>query len=57
MATIKSKSFTLINIRDFHRNLYQHLDKLPLMVMNAKTGKLLFKVEHPSEDDIREVIE
>ena len=34
-----------INIRDFNRNMYQHIKKLPLIVFNTKTDEDLFIVK------------
>ena len=34
-----------IGIRDFNRNMYYYLSKLPLIVRNIKTGRNLFIVK------------
>lgn len=38
-------------MREFSREIYKHLDELPVVVFNKKTGELLFIVI--KYDDIR----
>lgn len=46
-----------LGIREFQRNLYSYLDKIPLMVTNHRTGEDVFMVLPPKtfEHIVREV--
>jgi len=38
------KKLKKVNIREFNRKMYFYLKKLPILVINSKTGESLFKV-------------
>lgn len=40
----KPKLSKKVNIRDFQRNIYRHLNKKPLVVYNKRTGEIMFVV-------------
>jgi len=40
---------TIVNIKKFNRHMYDYMDKLPLIVENAKTGQPKFIVLPPDE--------
>lgn len=44
---------TIVNVKKFNRHMYDYVDKLPLIVENAKTGEPKFIVLPPDERVIK----
>ena len=47
MLRQKMSRLKKINIREFNRNLYHHLDDFPLLVVNSRTGEPVMLVLEP----------